>query len=140
MATQNKTQPNAASVQAYLDAPADEERRGDLRALVAMMSRVTGLPPTMWGPGIVGFGKYRYRYASGREDNAPLAAFSSRKPDIAVYLTPGEPSQATLLPRLGKHKMGKACLYLRRLDDVDLTVLEQLVAEAAATTRAHYPA
>lgn len=130
MATQNKTQPTEASVDAYLDSGVDEERRRDLRVLAQMMSRLTGEPARMWGPAIVGFGQYRYRYPSGREDNAPRAAFSSRKPDIAVYLTPAEASQADLLARLGKHKMGKSCLSIRRLKDVDLAVLESLVANS----------
>lgn len=138
MAAQNKTQPNQASVEAYLAAAVDDERRRDLQQLVAMMSRLTGEPPRMWGPAIVGFGQYRYRYASGREDNAPLAAFSSRKPDIAVYLSCDEPRRAELLARLGKHKMGKSCLSIRRLGDVDAQVLEALVVGAMDDARRRY--
>ena len=103
-----------------------------------MMSRVTGAPPVMWGGSIVGFDSYHYKYASGREGDAPLAGFSSRKGDISIYLSCDVPPTDALRERLGRHKMGKACLYVRRLEDVDAHVLEQLVAEAAAATRARY--
>lgn len=137
---ENKTKPTDASVQAYLDAIPDAARRQDCEAIVAMMSRVTGAPPVMWGASIVGFDSYHYRYASGREGDAPLAGFSSRKGDISIYLSCELPPTDALRARLGRHKMGKACLYVRRLEDVDQQVLEQMVAEAAATTRERYPA
>lgn len=136
----NKTKPTDASVRAYLDAIPDAARRQDCEAIVAMMSRVTGAQPVMWGDSIVGFDSYHYTYASGREGDAPLAGFSSRKGDISIYLSCEVPPTDALRERLGQHKMGKACLYVRRLEDVDANVLEQLVAEAAAATRARYPA
>lgn len=136
---ENKTRPTDASVQAYLDAIPDAARRQDCEAIVAMMSRVTGAPPVMWGGSIVGFDSYHYKYASGREGDAPLAGFSSRKGDISIYLSCDVPPTDALRERLGRHKMGKACLYVRRLDDVDQQVLEQMVAEAAEATRARYP-
>lgn len=136
---ENKTRPTDADVQAYLGAIADELRRQDCQTLVAMMQRVTGKPPVMWGS-IVGFDSYHYKYESGREGDAPLASFASRKGDISIYLSCDEPAHAALRERLGKHKMGKACLYVRRLSDIDQAVLEQLVADAAAATRARYPA
>jgi len=135
---ENKTRPTDADVQAYLGAITDEVRRQDCQTLAAMMERVTGKPPVMWGS-IVGFDSYHYKYDSGREGDAPLAGFASRKADISIYLSCDDPAQAALRERLGRHKMGKACLYVRRLDDVDLGVLEQLVADAAAATRARYP-
>ncbi|MGX9221307.1 DUF1801 domain-containing protein [Massilia varians] len=135
---ENKTRANGASVRAYLDAIPDAARRQDCEAIVAMMSRVTGAPPVMWGGSIVGFDSYHYKYASGREGDAPLAGFSSRKGDISIYLSCEVPPTDALRERLGRHKMGKACLYVRRLEDVDQQVLEQLVAEAAAATRARY--
>lgn len=135
---ENKTRANGASVRAYLDAIPDAARRQDCEAIVAMMSRVTGAPPVMWGGSIVGFDSYHYKYASGREGDAPLAGFSSRKGDISIYLSCDVPPTDALRERLGRHKMGKACLYVRRLEDVDAHVLEQLVAEAAAATRARY--
>ncbi len=135
---ENKTKPTDASVQAYLDAIPDVTRRRDCETIVAMMERVTGKPPVMWGS-IVGFDSYHYTYDSGREGDAPLAGFASRKGDISIYLSCEVPPTDTLRERLGRHKMGKACLYVRRLDDVDQDVLEQMVAEAAAATLARYP-
>jgi hypothetical protein len=136
---ENKTQPTDAPVEAYLAAIADDTRRHDCEALVRMMSRVTGQPPVMWGDSIVGFDRYHYRYDSGREGDAAQVGFSSRKTDISVYLCPGAPGQDALLARLGRHKMGVSCLSLRRLDDVDREVLEQLVVDSVAAVRARYP-
>ena len=139
MASQNKTVATDASVRAYLDAIDDPVRRADCVALSAMMERLAGAPAVMWGGSIVGFGSYHYRYDSGREGDAPLLGFSSRKGDISVYLSCDDAPLQALRERLGRHKMGKACLYLRRLDDADQGVLEEMVAHAAATTRARYP-
>ncbi len=136
---ENKTKANGASVRDYLDAIPDAARRQDCEALASMMERVTGAPAVMWGTGIVGFGSYRYKYDSGREGDAPLAAFASRKGDISVYLSCDAPAQEALRERLGRHKMGKSCLYLRRLDDVDQAVLEQMVREAMNDALARYP-
>ena len=136
----NKTVANDASVRAYLDAIPDDARRADCEAIAALMERVTGAPPVMWGPGIVGFGSYHYVYDSGREGDAPLAGFASRKGDISIYLDCDAPALQAFRDTLGRHKMGKACLYVRRLSDVDAAVLEQMVAASVATTRARYPA
>lgn len=135
----NKTVPTDSSVQAYLDAIADPVRRQDCQTLAAMMERLAGAPAVMWGASIVGFGSYHYRYDSGREGDAPLLGFASRKGDISVYLSCDDAPLEAMRDKLGRHKMGKACLYLRRLSDVDQDVLEQMVAHAAATTRARYP-
>lgn len=124
---ENKTKPTDASVAAFLDAVEGEQRRADCDVLMAMMGRVTGEPAKLWGPSIIGFGTYHYRYDSGREGDMPVAAFSPRKGEFSVYLTPDSPGQTELLSRLGKHRMGKSCLYIRKLADVDLAVLEQLV-------------
>jgi len=129
----NKTLPTPADAQAYLSAIEDPARRADCLALVALMEQVTGAPPVMWGAAIVGFGSYHYRYASGREGDAPLAGFASRKGDISIYLSCDTEARAALLAKLGRHKMGKGCLYVRRLADVDLSVLEELVRESIAT-------
>ncbi len=129
---ENKTKPSDASVEAYLAAIEDEARREDCRALVKLMSRVSKEPPKMWGASIVGFGSYHYKYASGREGDACRTGFSSRKGDISVYLMTGFEGQAELLARLGKHKMGKACLSIRKLSDVDSKILEQLIAGSMA--------
>lgn len=136
-----KTKPTALSVDRYLADIADDVRRQDCEALAAMMQRVTGCPPVMWGTSIVGFDQHHYRYASGHEGDACMVGFSSRKGDISVYLMAGDegPERAALLEALGRHKMGKACLYLRRLADVDQAVLEALVTRSVAETRARYP-
>ena len=99
------------------------------------MSRVTGAPPAMWGSSIVGFGSYHYRYDSGREGDAALVGFSSRKAGLAVYLVEPGPDQAALLAKLGRHRMGKACLTIRDLSQVDLEVLERLVAGSVQAVR-----
>lgn len=137
----NKTLATDASVDAHLAAVASDGQRQDCAALIELMGRVTQQPPTMWGPSIVGFGSYHYRYESGREGDACLTGFAVRKHEIAVYLVASGPDQDALLARLGRHRMGKACLYLRRLADVDAAVLEQLVAGAVAEVRRlHGPA
>ena len=135
---ENKTKPTGASVEGYLDAIKDEIRRKDCDFQVKLMTKITGSGPQMWGPSIVGFGHYRYKYESGREGEACVAGFSSRKPDLTVYLVDSGRKQDALLAKRGKHKMGKACLYIRRLSDVDIKVLEQLVAESVAEIKRRY--
>ena len=125
-----KTVENDGDVDAFLDSVVDETRRRDARTLVAMMERVTGLPPRLWGPAIVGFGRYHYVYASGREGDAPAAAFSPRKAATTVYLMEGVEPYSDLLGRLGPHAVGKGCLYVKRLADVDLGILETVVRES----------
>jgi len=134
-----KTKPTGVSFKAYLDTIPDETRRRDCRKIAALMKRVTGCAPKMWGPSIVGFGSYHYEYASGHSGDSCLVGFSSRKGDLSVYLMPGFEGADELFAALGRHKRGKACLYLRRLADVDLAVLEQLVARSFAETRRRYP-
>ena len=122
-----KTKPTAVSVDAYIAKIADERRRKDCKTLVAMMKKVTKAKPVMWGPSIVGFGKYHYKYASGHEGDMCLAGFASRKPDLTIYVMGDFTGRAALLKKLGKHKSSKACLYVKKLEDVDLGVLEELV-------------
>ena len=131
----NKTRPTDASVESYLAAIADETRRQDCATLTRLMTRASGEPPAMWGTGIVGFGRYRYTYDSGRVGESCLSGFSARKGDISVYLMADFPQRDALLAQLGKHKTGKACLYLRRLGDIDLEVLERLVAGSVAARK-----
>lgn len=133
--TGNKTRPTDLSVSTFLAAIDDAQRREDCRALLAMMSRITGQPAVMWGPSIVGFDKYHCRYESGREGDMAVTGFSPRSKDISIYLMAESPGQADLLARLGRHKMGKACLSIRRLSDVDTDVLEQLVSGSVAALR-----
>jgi hypothetical protein len=127
-----KTKATDASVESYIAAIADEARRKDCEALAKLMTKATKQPPKMWGTSIVGFGSYHYKYESGREGDSCLTGFSSRKGDISIYLVASFPGQQELLSKLGKHKRGKGCVYLRRLGEVDLKVLEQLVAGSVA--------
>lgn len=133
-----KTKPTGASVEEYLAARANAEQMQDCRALLDMCERVTGQKPYMWGPSIVGFGSYTYRYESGHSGEAPLAAFAVRGRDLVVYLGVDDPGQAELLSVLGKHKMGKSCLYFKRLADLDVNVLEALIALAATEAMRRY--
>lgn len=129
-----KTQPTTASVAAFLASVAPE-RREDCRTLARLMRRATGARPTMWGPSIVGFGTFHYVYETGREGDWFLTGFSPRKQDLTLYLMAGVERFPQLLRRLGKHRLGRSCLYLKRLADVDLDVLEQLIAASVAHTR-----
>ncbi|HRY44069.1 MAG TPA: DUF1801 domain-containing protein [Thermoanaerobaculia bacterium] len=130
-----KTKKTDASVEAFLDAVADPGRREDARAVLALMKRITGEEPKMWGPSIVGFGSYTYTYASGRTGDWPIAGFSPRKQALTLYVMPGFEKDADLMKRLGKHKTGKSCLYLNRLADVDAGVLEELVRRSVERMR-----
>jgi hypothetical protein len=131
MADKPVTVPTDAAVSAFLDAIPDEARQADARRVCALMREVTGEPPVMWGSSIVGFGSYHYRYDSGREGDFMLAGFAPRKQNLAVYLVGGFDDEcAALMARLGPHKTGKGCLYLKSLDGVDLDVLRELVAES----------
>jgi hypothetical protein len=130
-----KTKATAASVAAHLAGLEDPTRRADCEAIGQIMRRVTGQEPRMWGTSIVGYGHYRYTYASGHSGESCQTGFAARKGDISVYLVAEGPDQQALLARLGKHKMGKACLYLRRLADVDAKVLELLIAGSVAEVR-----
>jgi hypothetical protein len=135
---ENKTQFTGASVEDYLAARASEEQRADCTALMKLFKKVTGQPPRMFGPSIVGFGTYRYTYESGRTGEAPLAAFAIRGRELVVYLSCEDKPQQALLRQLGPHKMGKSCLYFKRLADLDPTVLEKLVVGSIAETRGRY--
>ncbi len=135
-----KTRQTEASVRSYLDGIADEQRRRDCEALVELMSAVTGELPRMWGGSIVGFGSYHYKYASGHEGDACLVGFSSRKGDMSLYVTPCFAEFDRLVAGLGKHKAGKACLYMKRLSDINLQVLRDLVQKSVADIRIRYPA
>ncbi len=125
-----KTKPTGESVDAFIDRLTPEARRDDCRALVRLFEKVTGTPATMWGTAIVGFGSYRMKYANGKENDWPVVAFSPRKSDLTLYLSSLDDD---LLARLGKHKRSAGqCLYIKRLADVDLGVLEELIVRSAA--------
>lgn len=134
--SENKTKPTKASVPAFIDALADKNKSADAKALVKLMQRATGEKPRMWGPTIVGFGSYHYTYESGREGDMPLAGFSPRKAAIVLYIMTGFSGSEGLLAKLGKHTTGKVCLYVKRLSDVDQSVLEELVVKSVAAMRA----
>lgn len=135
---ENKTKATEASVESYLSAIKDEDRRKDCEALARLMTKATKHQPMMWGTSIVGFGSYHYKYESGREGDSCLTGFSSRKGDISVYIVASFPGREQLLSKLGKHKAGGGCLYIRKLGDVDLKVLEQLVVGSVAERKRHH--
>ena len=135
---ENKTKVTEVSVESYLAAIPDEARRKDCEALAKLMSKATKQKPKMWGTSIVGFGSYHYRYESGREGDSCVTGFSSRKGDISLYLVADFPGREELLAKLGKHKTGGGCLYIRTLGDVDLKVLEQVIARSAAQRLRHH--
>jgi len=135
-----RTKPTTQTVASYLDAIEDQTRRKDCKQLAALMKRVTGCVPKMWGPGIVGFDQYHYRYASGHEGDSCIVGFSARKGPISIYMAAGCDVDHGLLAQLGKHKMGKACLYVSNLAAVNLPVLEKMLARAVAGTKRRYPA
>ncbi len=134
-----KTRPTAEEAQAFLDKVADPQRRADAFSLCAMMERLSGEPPRMWGPSIVGFGTYHYRYDSGHEGDMARVSFSPRARELVLYITDGFAGHAELLARLGKHRTGKSCLYIKRLADVDESVLEALISDSLAFMRERYP-
>lgn len=135
-----KTKPTGASVEEYVAAKASSEQNADCRALMDMLGRITQQDPRMWGPSIVGYGSYDYTYASGRTGSACLTGFAIRGREIVVYLAPYWDEAAALLERLGKHRMGKGCLYVRRLADLDQSVLEQLIIGSIAEIHRRYGA
>ena len=135
---ENKTKPTTISVPAFLDACIDEERRTDAKVLAKLMQRITGNKPAMWGSSIVGFDSYHYTYESGREGDMPIVGFSPRKAANVLYGAVGFDGAEALLAKLGKHTTGKGCLYIKKLADVDMKVLETLLKKAVAATRARH--
>ncbi|HEX6307702.1 MAG TPA: DUF1801 domain-containing protein [Longimicrobiales bacterium] len=130
-----KTQANDASVDAFLSGIEDSARRADCARVLELMKDVTGAEPLMWGASIVGFGRYRYRYASGREGEWFITGFSPRKNSLTLYIMAGFDRYDDLLARLGRYSTGKSCLYVKRLSDVDADVLRELVAASAQHVR-----
>ena len=131
-----KTKKNRASVAKFLNSVKDPARRKDAKAVHALMKEVTGEKAVMWGPSIVGYGSYHYRYASGREGDWMLTGFSPRKQALSLYIMDGFGGYRPLLKKLGKFKTGKSCLYVKSLEDVDLDVLRELIAKSVAAKRA----
>lgn len=135
---ENKTKPTDASVEGYIASRANEQQHSDCQELMALLERITRQPPTMWGPSIVGYGVYRYTYESGRTGEAPWVGFAIRGRELVLYVVGEGDRQKDLLSRLGKHKMGKSCLYFKRLADLDQSVLEQLIANSVEEVRRRY--
>jgi hypothetical protein len=131
---ENKTKQTKVSPTSFIATVTSEQQRKDSKELIAMMRTITGEPPKMWGPSIVGFGKYHYVYESGREGDSCLTGFSPRKPNLVLYI--GEALHDTaMMSKLGKYKTGKGCLYIKTLDDIDRDVLRELIAKAVDNTR-----
>ena len=133
-----KTKPTEQSVEDFLNAIPDEQKRADAFAISKLMKQVTRDEPTMWGGSIVGFGRYHYKYASGHEGDTCLVGFSPRKQNLTLYLMLGAGNYTDLLKKLGKHKTGKGCLYINRLADVDLPTLKELVKQSVKHLKATY--
>jgi hypothetical protein len=125
-----KTKPTKNSVKDFLNQISDEQRRKDSKVIVKLMSDLTGAKPEMWGPSIVGFGRRRYQYSSGREGEWMIIGFSPRKNDLTLYIAAAFEGRPDLIKRLGKHRTGKGCLYIKKLDDIDLKVLNELIEES----------
>ena len=136
---ETKTKPTGASVDAYLASRATPEQLADCKAIMAMCKRVTKQQPKMWGPSIVGYGSYAYRYESGHSGQSCLAGFAIRGKELVVYIDADRAEQAELLTKLGKHRMGKVCLYFKRLADLDVKALEALIAKSVAEVKRRYP-
>ena len=137
---ENKTKPTKTSVAAFIAALPEPAKRADAKALIKLMQSATGDKPKMWGPSIVGFGSYHYTYDSGREGDMPLIGFSPRKAALVLYNMGAFPDGAKLLAKLGEHTTGKACIYIKKLTDVDQQVLETLLVKSVEAIRARYPA
>jgi len=125
-----KTKVNNASVEKFLKTVKDEQKRLDSFKILEIMKKITKEEPKMWGPSIIGFGKYHYKYESGHEGDMCIAGFSPRKKTLTIYILPGFEKNKSLMKKLGKYKTGKSCLYIKRLDDVDTKVLEKLISDS----------
>jgi len=125
--SQNKTRPTTTSVTSFLDSIEDEIQRQDSYTLISIMKGITGEEPVMWGPSIIGFGSYHYKYDSGREGDMMLTGFSPRRQSLSLYMLAGFNKYEALLQKLGKHKTGKSCLYIKRLTEINMDVLTELI-------------
>jgi hypothetical protein len=130
-----KTKPTKVSVASFLKKVPDAQRRADAWTIVALMKEATKVEPAMWGPSIIGFGSYHYKYDSGREGDMPIIGLSPRKQSLVLYIMPGFEAYAAELKKLGPHTTGKSCLYIKRLADVDMTALKQIVIKSLATMK-----
>lgn len=136
----NKTTETAGSISAFIDTVNEQQRREDCCSLVEMVKKLTGFEPRMWGPNIVGFGSYHYRYDSGREGDSPLVAFSPRASSIAVYLSGNFDHREALLEKLGKHKTNKGCIHIKALTDINIETLQKMISNHISHIKKIYPA
>ncbi|MBR9826398.1 MAG: DUF1801 domain-containing protein [Alphaproteobacteria bacterium] len=136
---ETKTRPTTVSPEDFIATVEHKTRRADAETLLEMMKRITGWEAQMWGPSMIGFGSYHYKYESGHEGDFMRTGFSPRKANLVVYIMPGYTDYGEILSRLGKHKMGKSCLYINKLADVDLAVLEELIRAGLADMKKKYP-
>lgn len=136
----NKTKPTEVDPRDFVAAVEHDKKRADAETLLEFFGRVTGLKPKMWGPSLIGYGRYHYKYESGREGDMLITGFSPRKANLVMYIMPGYRSEAMQdkLARLGKHKLGKSCLYINKLADVDMDVLEEIVRDGVDYVRENY--
>ena len=134
----NKTTENDSSVTAFLNTITDETKRKNSFDLVALFENVSSFKARMWGNAIVGFGSYHYKYESGRTGDAPLAGFSPRKDNFALYFSSDFEDKEQLLANLGKHKTGKACVYIRKLDEINIGILKQMIINSIASLKSQY--
>lgn len=134
-----KTKKTKASVRSFIDNIEDEQKRKDANELLKLMRKVTGKRATMWGDSIIGFGEYHYKYKSGREGDWPVTGFSPRKQNISIYIMPGFSRYKKQLAKLGKHKHSVSCLYIKRLSDIDVEILEAIVRDSIEQMKLIYP-
>jgi len=137
--SENKTKPTATSPADFIATIDNPTRRADAETILAIMTRITGWEPRMWGPSIIGFGEYHYKYESGREGDFMRTGFSPRKANLVLYIIPGYSDYADKLARLGKHKLGKSCLYINKLADIDMDVLEEIIQAGLDDMAKKYP-
>jgi hypothetical protein len=135
----NKTTETTASVAGFINAVADETKRNDSFRLIDIMKELTGYEAKMWGPGIVGFGSYHYKYESGREGDAPLIGFSPRKNEISIYFATVYPGKEKLLQQFGKYRAGAGCIYVKKLEDIDIAILKKMIKASVDAIRKLYP-
>lgn len=136
--SENKTQPTEASVTTFLDGIADSGKKDDTQTIVKIMERVSGYPPKMWGESLIGFGQYTYTYKSGRTGEWSLVGVSPRARNISIYIMPGFDQYQDLMQQLGKFKVGRSCLYINKLQDVDIQVLETLIERSVKDMKERY--
>ena len=134
----SKTKPTGRSPEAFVASVENETRRRDAERLLVLFAETTGMVPKMWGPSIIGYGRYQYKYESGREGEFMLTGFSPRRANLAIYVMPGYSAMSDKLDRLGKHKIGKSCLYINKLADVDESVLAEIIHDGLQYMRAKY--